>query len=127
MFCLYRLITYRVCVYVCVRACVRVHILFTPCYCFKIGLFCGDLILLQIYLRNLNPVVEVISLILNYDSVHRCGIGGNMRACHAAGPGSIPDRDKFSWVRFFRGFSSPIRQMSGNFRPTRSSNIIWPS
>ena len=31
-----------------------------------------------------------------------------------------------SWVRFFRGFSSPIRQMSGNFRPTRSPNIIWP-
>ena len=23
-------------------------------------------------------------------SVHRCGTGGSMRACHAAGPGSIP-------------------------------------
>ena len=30
-------------------------------------------------------------------------------------------------VRFFRGFSSPVRQMSGNFRPPRSPNIIWPS
>ena len=28
---------------------------------------------------------------------------------------------------FFCGFSSPVRQMSGNFRPPRSPNIIWPS
>ena len=27
----------------------------------------------------------------------------------------------------FRGFSSPVRQMSRSFRPTRSPNIIWPS
>ena len=27
--------------------------------------------------------------------VHRCGTGGSLRACHAAGPGSIPGRDKF--------------------------------
>ena len=27
----------------------------------------------------------------------------------------------------FSGFSSPVRQMSGNFRPPRSPNIIWPS
>ena len=27
----------------------------------------------------------------------------------------------------FRGFSSPVRQMSGNFRPPRSPNIIWSS
>ena len=48
--------------------------------------------------------------------VHRCGPGVSMRACHAADPGSIPDRDKFpGWV-FFRGFSSPVRQMSGSFR-----------
>ena len=44
--------------------------------------------------------------------VHRCGPGGSTRACHAAGPGSIPDRDRFFWVRFFRGFSSPVRQIS---------------
>ena len=30
-------------------------------------------------------------------------------------------------VRFFWGFSSPVRWMSGSFRPTRSPNIIWPS
>ena len=28
---------------------------------------------------------------------------------------------------FFRGFSPPVRQTSGNFRPPRSPNIIWPS
>ena len=27
--------------------------------------------------------------------VHRCGTSGSMRACHAAGPGSIPGRDRF--------------------------------
>ena len=27
--------------------------------------------------------------------VDRCLAGGSMRACHAAGPGSIPGRDKF--------------------------------
>ena len=27
----------------------------------------------------------------------------------------------------FWGFSSPVRQMSGSFRPPRSPNIIWPS
>ena len=31
----------------------------------------------------------------NNSFVHRCGACGNMRACHAAGPGSIPGRDKF--------------------------------
>ena len=28
--------------------------------------------------------------------VHCCGQGGRMRACHRAGPGSIPGRDGFS-------------------------------
>ena len=46
---------------------------------------------------------------------HRCGASGNMSACHAAGPGSIPGRDRFPGWGFFRGFSSPVRQMSGNF------------
>ena len=30
------------------------------------------------------------------DEIHRCGQGGSMRACYAAGPGAIPGRDKFS-------------------------------
>ena len=44
-----------------------------------------------------------------------------------SGPGFDPRSGQVSWVRFFRGFSSPVRQMSGNFRPPRSPNIIWPS
>ena len=59
--------------------------------------------------------------------VHRCGASGCMRACHAAGPGSIPGRDRFPGWGFFRGFSSPVRQMLGSFRPLGSPNIIWPS
>ena len=58
--------------------------------------------------------------------VHRCGAGGSMRACHAASQDSIPGRDRFPGWGFFRGFSSPLRQMSGSFRPTRPPNIIWP-
>ena len=37
-------------------------------------------------------------------SVHRCGAGGSMGACHATGPGSIPGRDKFPVWGFFSGF-----------------------
>ena len=59
--------------------------------------------------------------------VHRCGASGSMRAGHAAGPGSIPGPDRFPGWGFFRGFSSPVGQMSGNFRPPRFPNIIWPS
>ena len=47
----------------------------------------------------------------------RCGASGSIRACHAAGPGSILGRDKFPGCGFSRGFSSPVRQMSGSFRP----------
>ena len=36
--------------------------------------------------------------------VHRCGPGGSMRACHAAGPGSIPGRDRFPGWGFFGVF-----------------------
>ena len=34
-------------------------------------------------------------------------------------PGFDPLSGQVSWVRFFRGFSSPVRQMSGNFRPPK--------
>ena len=33
--------------------------------------------------------------------VHRCGASGSMRACHAAGPGSIPGRERFPGWGFF--------------------------
>ena len=44
-----------------------------------------------------------------------------------SGPGFDPRSGQVSWVRFFRGFSSLVRQMSGSSRPPRSPNIIWPS
>ena len=53
-------------------------------------------------------------------------LGGSMRACHAVGPGSIPVGTSFL-DEVFSVFSSPVRQMSGSFRPPRSPNIIWPS
>ena len=34
-------------------------------------------------------------------------------------PGLDPRSGQVSWVRFFRGFSSPVRQMSGSFRPPK--------
>ena len=55
-----------------------------------------------------------------YRGVHRCGASGS-------GPGFDPRSGQVSWVRFFRGFSSPVRQMLGNFRPPTSPSIIWPS
>ena len=77
-------------------------------------------------------MTERLSLYLWYHSfsnlsVHRCEASGSMRACHAVGPGSIPGREKFPGWCFFRGFSSPVRQMLGSFRPPMSPNIIWPS
>ena len=44
-----------------------------------------------------------------------------------SGPGFDLRSGQVSWVRFFRGFSSPVRWMSGSFRPSMSPNIIWPS
>ena len=43
-------------------------------------------------------IIIIIIIIINYlihDFVHRCGAGVSMRACQAAGPGSIPGRDVF--------------------------------
>ena len=39
---------------------------------------------------TLRPHSEILKI-----SVHHCGSSGSMCACHAAGPGSIPGRDKF--------------------------------
>ena len=72
-------------------------------------------------------IIIIIIIIINISFlVHHCGKGGSMRACHAAGPGSIPGHQVY-WMRFFRSLSSPVRQMSGSFRPTSFPNIIWPS
>ena len=43
-------------------------------------------------------------IVMKNDRVHRCGASGSMRACHAAGPGSIPGRDKFPGWGFFSWF-----------------------
>ena len=69
--------------------------------------------------------MRVISL-SQWLTVHCCGPGGSMRACYTAGLGSIPDQDKFPGWGFFRGVSSPVRQMSGSFRPPRPPTVIWP-
>ena len=60
-------------------------------------------------------------------TVHRCGPGGSMRACYAVGPEFDPRSGQISWLRFFPGFFSPVRQMSRSFMPPRSPIIIWPS
>ena len=53
--------------------------------------------------RNTNTRNKISMEICSKLIVHRCGTGGSMHACHAAGPGSIPGRDKFpGWV--FSGF-----------------------
>ena len=42
-----------------------------------------------------------------------------------SGPGFDPRSVQVSWVRFFRGFSSPVRQMSGSFRPPQGPRISF--
>ena len=50
--------------------------------------------------QKISRTVMIIQKICFYNFwpilVHRCGAGGSMRACHAAGPGSIPGWDKLS-------------------------------
>ena len=43
-------------------------------------------------------------VLLIFPFVHRCGASGSMRACHAAGPASIPGRDRFPGWGFFGVF-----------------------
>ena len=50
-----------------------------------------------------------------FQFVHRCGAVGSMRACHAAGPGSNPGRDKFPGEVF------------PEFFLICKTNIIWSS
>ena len=76
------------------------------------------------------PLTDVHAIITNIiimiTVVHRCGASGSMRACHTAGPGSIPGRDKFPGC----GFSGIFLTCETNVRKLqapRSPNIIWPS
>ena len=61
------------------------------------------LVLCQIQSSNLVELQQHSSLSDN-TYFHRCGTGGSMRACHAAGPASIPGRDKFLGWGFFGVF-----------------------
>ena len=45
--------------------------------------------------NTLMMMMIMMMMMMMWHSVHRCGASGSMRACHAAGPGSIPGRDKF--------------------------------
>ena len=86
----------------------------------------------KIYFPNniLWKIYKLIQIIAKINfctrQVHRCGAGGSYARLSRSRPGWIPVRHKFpGWG--FRVFSSPLKQMSGRFRPTRSPNIIWPS
>ena len=79
------------------------------------------------YLYWKKYIINSLKVMLQKLRVHRCGTGGSTRACLRSGPGFYPRSKQVSWVRFFRGFSSPARQMPGSFKPPRSPNIISPS
>ena len=60
--------------------------------------------MLQRYIENnqihlcLNIFLSVLFyyyFFFTFERVHRYGLGGSVRACHAAGSGTIPGRDKF--------------------------------
>ena len=54
--------------------------------------------------NNLIIIIIIIGLIIIIELIIIiCGTRGSMRACHAAGPGSIPGRDKFPG-EVFSGF-----------------------
>ena len=48
----------------------------------------------------LSTVHYITTIIIIITMVHRCGPGGSMCACHAAGPSSIPGRDRFPGLGF---------------------------
>ena len=56
------------------------------------------------------------NLKLHEEGVHRCGIGGSMRACHAAVPGSIPVWTSFLaevLSGFFLAYKTNVRRLLG--------------
>ena len=78
---------------------------------------------IKVHNAELQALYSLADIIRNL-KLKRCGAGGSMRACHAAGRVRSPV-GTISWVRFFfMNFSSPVRLMSGSFSPTRSPNII---
>ena len=61
-----------------------VQLTVVPLRAFKSADMAGGYSLLQLSVK----IIRIIH-------VHRCGANGSMRACHAAGPGSMPSWDKF--------------------------------
>ena len=52
-------------------------------------------------LKQVHNTPTVLLTFIISAHVHRCGVGGSMRAYHVAGPGSILGRDKFHGWGFF--------------------------
>ena len=79
------------------------------------------------YIKLLQKILNVLLKSLMLMEHFEIGMSTAVERLSRSGPGFDPRSGQVFWVRFFRGFSSPVRQMSGNFRPPRSPNIIWPS
>ena len=59
--------------------------------------------------------------------VYRFGASGSMRACPAAGPGSIPGRDKFEvFSGFFLTCKTNVRKLYAPKVPEYHLAIIFP-
>ena len=67
--------------------------------------------------HNLIIIIIIIIIIIN-NVIYPTAVEQALAcALSRSGPGFESRSGQVSWVRFFRGFSSPVRQMSGNFRP----------
>ena len=53
------------------------------------------IVILIIIIIMIIIIIIIIKIIIIIILVHLCGASGSMRACPAAGPGSIPGRDRF--------------------------------
>ena len=52
-------------------------------------------ILVFYFIIKINYFIKLLLKFKILLNVHRCGVGGSMRVCHAVVPGSIPGRDTF--------------------------------
>ena len=78
------------------------------------------------YCENLGNSASAWVMQYQY-SYHKHAVSTAMGQATACAPGFDPRSGQVSWVSFFRGFFSRVKQMTGSFRPPRSPNIIWPS
>ena len=87
----------------------------SPC----LQLYCTIKTLLERALLNLKISILGVRMLW---LINHCGAGGSTQRARVRSPVGTSFLDEV-----FRGFSSPVRRMSGSFRLTRSPNIIWPS